>query len=223
MINFWHAFTVAPNKERSAADELGRRGMLPLVPLWPKAKRKGPSTGYKRTPVLVIPGYVFVFIEPTWQAIRQVLAQEFIGGDKCVNSIVMGTAGIPGRITEEVMKEFLQHIAQSEPTSTVKQSFKVGGKARVKDGAFHGFKGVVQRVEGDRVCILTELFKRSTLVVVSVHSLELDNEGEKTSVGIGKNLHCGANQSTRYGQDGGRFATGGKSRIDRQSHRAKTG
>lgn len=205
----WYVFTTAPNKERASAQELGRRGWLANVPLMKRSVRTGPARrrGVEFAPV--IPGYVFLFMAHDWRQFEQVFKAEFPDGERCVRQILK-FAGEYGRITPEVMQEFLQHVKQqSEASSSVKQSFTVGDRIRVKNGPFAGQVGKVGSVEGAKATVLMELFKRSTLALVPVHNLELATPEKKTPIRTGGALHYGANQSTRYPRDVGRSATGG--------------
>ena len=213
-MNFWFVFTVAPNKERSAAERLGSRGVLANVPLSKRTIRASDKHGGRKRSIEwrpTISGYVFVNMVDDWRGIKRVLDMEFANGDPVVRGIVK-FAGEYGKISEEVMQEFLQHVKEDSLVSSVKHSVKVGDTVRVKNGPLAGQLGKVGSVEGVKVCLLTELFKRSALTVVPIHNLELASQSEKTPTPIGKNLHCGANTSTRYPRDVGRSATGGVSR-----------
>ena len=213
-MNFWFVFTVAPNKERSAAARLGARGVLANVPLSKRTIRASDGHGGRKRSIEwrpTISGYVFVHMADDWRGIKRVLDMEFANGDPVVRGIVK-FAGEYGKITEAVMAEFLQHIREDSLASSVKHSVKVGDTVRVKNGALAGQLAKVGSVEGTRVCILTEMFKRSALTLVSIHNLEPAGEGEKNPTAIGKSLHCGANSPTRYPRDVGRSATGGVSR-----------
>jgi transcription antitermination factor NusG len=212
-MQFWYVFTTAPNKERPAAQELGRRGWLVNVPLMKRNIRSGPTRRRSVDFAPVIPGYVFIFMDGAHSRnFERIFKAEFPDGDRCVRQILK-FAGEYGKITPEVMREFLQHVkAESERASSVKHSVKVGDTVRVKNGAFAGQIVKVGSVEGTRACILMEMFKQSTPALVSIHNLELATAEEKTPIRAGDPLHCGANQSTRYPRDVGRSATGGVSR-----------
>jgi transcription antitermination factor NusG len=207
-MTFWYVFTTAPNKERPAAQRLGQRGLLALVPLTKRSIRTGPARRRSVDWLPAVPGYVFVFLGSDWRLIKQVLDMEFSNGEPCVRGIVK-FAGEYGKISEAVMQEFLQHVKADSEASSVKHSVKVGDEIRVKNGPFAGQLGKVGMVEGAKATILMELFKRSTPAVVAVHNLELATPEKKTPIRAGDALHCGANQSTRYPRDVGRSATGG--------------
>jgi transcription antitermination factor NusG len=211
-MNFWHAFTVAPNKERPAAQRLGERGVLANVPLIKRQIRIADGNGGRKRVSEFVPawtGYVFIYMPDDWREIERVRAVEFSNGDRCVRNIV-AVGG--GKITEEAMKWGLQQLKLISEASSVKHSVKVGDTVRVKNGAFAGQIVKVGSVEGTRACILMEMFKQSTPALVSIHNLELATAEEKTPMRAGDPLHCGANQSTRYPRDVGRSATGGVSR-----------
>jgi transcription antitermination factor NusG len=213
-MNFWFVFTVAPNKERSAAERLGSRGVLANVPLSKRAIRASDGHGGRKRTIEwrpTISGYVFVNMVDDRRLIARVLGMEFANGEPVVRSIVK-FGGEYGKISEIVMAEFLQHVKDEALASSVKHSVKVGDTVRVKNGALAGQLAKVGSVEGTRVCLLTEMFKRSALTLVSIHNLELATQDKKTPTPIGKNLHCGANSSTRYPRDVGRSAPGEVSR-----------
>jgi transcription antitermination factor NusG len=211
-VNFWFAFSVAPNKERAAAQRLGERGVLVNVPLVKRVIRVSDGHGGRKRLSEFVPGwtgYIFVFLPDDWRERRRVFEMEFANGDRCVRSIV--TVG-GGKITEEAMKWGLEQLKLISEASTVRHSVKVGDVVRVKKGALAGQLAKVGSVEGVKVCLLTEMFNRSALTLVSIHNLEPATPDEKTSRKTGEALHCGANQSTRYARDVGRSATGEVSR-----------
>jgi transcription antitermination factor NusG len=193
---FWHVFACRPGKERAAAQELGRRGLLPLVPVLPIKFRRG--NRYWRP--LALPGYVLIQIETlTPKVLRQVLSAEFNTGEKCVRKEI-------GRATIQQMLEFLQFIQSLKEVLTVKQSVKPGDVVRVKFGPMEGKLAQVQSVKGDRVNLLIELFK----VEVKADAIQLEDNTTSAS----KSLHKTANQGTTIRRDGGRSsAAGGQSRL----------
>lgn len=214
-MNFWHAFTTAPNKERAVASRLGQRGLLVLVPLEKRSIRSGPARKRSVEWAPAITGYVFVWMDSDWRAVERVFKMEFPNGEPCVRGIVKEVGGKFGKITEEAMQWCLQRIKERSEVSSVKHSLKAGDMVRVKNGPLAGQLGTVGSVEGVKVCLLTEMFKRSSPTTTTIHNLELATPQEKKPEGIGKNLHCGANQSTRYARDVGRSATGEVSRNNR--------
>jgi transcription antitermination factor NusG len=193
---FWHVFACRPGKERAAAQELGRRGLLPLVPVLPIKFRQG--NRYWRP--LALPGYVLVQMDGlTPKLLRQILVAEFNTGEKCVRKEI-------GRATVKQMLEFLQFIESLREVLTVKHSVKPGDMVRVKFGPMEGKLAQVQSVKGDRVNLLIELFK----VEVKADAIQL----EKKDATGGISLHKTANHGTTVRRDGGRSrAAGGQSRL----------
>jgi transcription antitermination factor NusG len=193
---FWHVFACRPGKERAAAIELGRRGLLPLVPVLPIKFRQG--NRYWRP--LALPGYVLVQIETlTPKVLRQILSAEFIGGEKCVRKEI-------GRATAKQMLAFLQFIESLKEVLTVKQSVKPGDMVRVKYGAMEGILAEVQEVKGARVNLLIGLFK----VRVKADAIQLEENGATASI----SLHETSKSGTTLRRDGGRSrAAGGQSRL----------
>jgi transcription antitermination factor NusG len=191
---FWHVFACRPGKERAAAIELGRRGLLPLVPVLPIKFRQG--NRYWRP--LALPGYVLVQNDGP-NMVRRVLVADFSTGEKCVRREV-GTA------TSKQMLAFLQFIESLREVLTVKQSVKPGDVVRVKFGPMEGKLAQVQSVKGDRVNLLIELFK----VEVKADAIQLEKDDATGSI----SLHKSANHGTTIRRDGGRSrAAGGQSRL----------
>jgi transcription antitermination factor NusG len=191
---FWHVFACRPGKERAAAIELGRRGLLPLVPVLPIKFRQG--NRYWRP--LALPGYVLVQNDGP-SMVQRVLVADFSTGEKCVRREV-GTA------TAKQMMAFLKFIESLKEVLTVKQSVKPGDTVRVKFGPMEGKLAQVQSVKGDRVNLLIELFK----VEVKADAIQLEENSASASI----SLHKSANQDTTIRRDGGRHrAAGGQSRL----------
>jgi transcription antitermination factor NusG len=193
---FWHVFSCRPGKERAAAQELGRRGLLPLVPVLPIKYRQG--NRYWRP--LALPGYVLIQIDTlTPKVLRQILVADFSNGEKCVRREI-------GRATPKQMLEFLAFIESLKGVLTVKQSVKAGDVVRLKYGEWEGKKGEVQEIEGDRVNLLIGMFK----VRVKADAIQLEKEDATGSI----SLHKSANHGTTIRRDGGRSrAAGGQSRL----------
>lgn len=209
-MNHWYVFTTAPNKERAAASRLGERGLLALVPLTKRAIRSGPARRRSVEWVPAITGYLFVNLATDWRLIKRVLDLEFSNGEHCVRGIVK-FAGEYGKISEEIMKAFIQAIKEDAEASSVERPVKVGDTVRVKHGLLAGQIVKIGMIEGSRVTVLTQLFQQS-LAKVSINNVELATPPSKTPAKTVDTLHCGANQSTRYPRDVGRSATGEVSR-----------
>jgi transcription antitermination factor NusG len=193
---FWHVFACRPGKERAAAQELGRRGLLPFVPVLPIKFRQG--NRYWRP--LALPGYVLVQIEGlTPKILRQILSADFSNGEKCVRKEI-------GRATIPQMLAFLQFIESLKEVLTVKQSVKPGDMVRVKFGPMEGKLAEVQEVKDARVNLLIGLFK----VQVKADAIQLEKAAASPSI----SLHKSANHGTTLRRDGGRSrAAGGQSRL----------
>jgi transcription antitermination factor NusG len=193
---FWHVFACRPGKERAAAQELGRRGLLPLVPVLPIKFRQG--NRYWRP--LALPGYVLVQLDGlTPKVLRQILSAEFIGGEKCVRKEI-------GRATAKQMLEFLQFIESLKEVLTVKQSVKPGDMVRVKFGPMEGKLAQVQSVKGARVNLLIELFK----VEVKADAIQLEDNTTSASNSLHKTSKSGTRLEVRRGPIS---AAGGQSRL----------
>jgi transcription antitermination factor NusG len=191
---FWHVFACRPGKERAAAQELGRRGLLPLVPVLPIKFRQG--NRYWRP--LALPGYVLVQNDGP-NMVRRVLVADFSTGEKCVRREV-GTA------TSKQMLAFLQFIESLKEVLTVKQSVKPGDMVRVKFGPMEGKLAQVQSVKGDRVNLLIELFK----VEVKADAIQLEDNTATASNSLHKESKSGTRLEVRRGPI---RAAGGQSRL----------
>jgi transcription antitermination factor NusG len=193
---FWHVFACRPGKERAAAQELGRRGLLPLVPVLPIKYRQG--NRYWRP--LALPGYVLVQMEGlTPKLLRQILVAEFNTGEKCVRKEI-------GRATVKQMLEFLQFIESLREVLTVKQSVKPGDIVRVKFGPMEGKLAQVQSVKGHKVNLLIELFK----VEVKADAIQLEDNTTTASNSLHKTSKSGTRLEVRRGPIS---AAGGQSRL----------
>jgi transcription antitermination factor NusG len=193
---FWHVFACRPGKERAAAQELGRRGLLPLVPVLPIKFRQG--NRYWRP--LALPGYVLVQLDGlTPKVLRQILSAEFIGGEKCVRKEI-------GRATAKQMLEFLQFIESLKEVLTVQRSVKPGDLVRVKFGPMEGKLAQVQSVKGARVNLLIELFK----VEVKADAIQLEDNTTNASNSLHKTSKSGTRLEVRRGPIS---AAGGQSRL----------
>jgi hypothetical protein len=192
----WHVFACRTGKERPGAIELGRRGLLPFVPVLPIKYRQG--NRYWRP--LALPGYQLVQNDGlTPNLVQKILAAEFPDGEKCVYREV-GTA------SPKQLLAFLQFIQSLKEVLTVKQSVKPGDLVRVKLGPMKGKLAQVQAVRGHKVNLLIELFK----VEVKADAIQLEDNTTSAS----KSLHKTANQGTTIRRDGGRSsAAGGQSRL----------
>jgi hypothetical protein len=175
---------------------LGRRGLLPLVPVLPIKFRQG--NHYWRP--LALPGYVLVQVDHlTPKVLRQILSADFSNGEKCVRKEI-------GRATAKQMLDFLAFIESLKEVLTVKHSVKAGDVVRLKYGEWEGKRGEVQEIEGDRVNLLIGIFK----VRVKADAIQLEKEDATGGI----SLHKSANHGTTIRRDGGRSsAAGGKSRL----------
>lgn len=207
-MSFWSVFSTRPGKERAAAIEFGRRGLLPFVPILPFKYRQG--NRYWRP--VALPGYLLIQVDTKTlspKLLRDILTAEFIGGEKCVHRLV-------GQATPKQMLEFLEFVQSLKEVPTVKHSVKPGDKVRVKFGPMEGKLAEVQSVKGARVNLLIELFK----VEVKADALQLEDNSASPSISLTKT----ANKHTSIFRDGGRSSAaevGGQSRLSPKSERPR--
>jgi transcription antitermination factor NusG len=194
---FWHVFACRPGKERSAAKELGRRGLLPLVPVLPIKFRQG--NRYWRP--LALPGYVLIQIETlTPKVLRQVLSAEFSNGEKCVRREI-------GRATAKQMLEFLQFIESLKGVLTVKHSVKAGDRVSLKYGAWAGMKTKVEARKDNN--LLIDLFQLGK-TWVREDAVQLEDNTTTASNSLHKESKSGTRLEVRRGPI---RAAGGQSRL----------
>jgi transcription antitermination factor NusG len=194
---FWHVFACRPGKERAAAQELGRRGLLPLVPVLPIKYRQGKR--YWRP--LALPGYVLIQLDGlTPKVLRQILSAEFIGGEKCVRREI-------GRATVKQMLEFLAFIESLKEVLTVKQSVKPGDRVSLKYGAWAGMKTKVEARKDNN--LLIDLFHLGK-TWVREDAVQLEDNTTSASNSLHKTSKSGTRLEVRRGPIS---AAGGQSRL----------
>jgi transcription antitermination factor NusG len=194
---FWHVFACRPGKERAAAQELGRRGLLPLVPVLPIKFRQG--NRYWRP--LALPGYVLVQIETlTPKVLRQILSADFSNGEKCVRREI-------GRATAKQMLDFLQFIESLKGVLTVKHSVKAGDRVSLKYGAWAGMKTKVEARKDNN--LLIDLFHLGK-TWVREDAVQLEDNTTTASNSLHKESKSGTRLDVRRGPI---RAAGGQSRL----------
>jgi transcription antitermination factor NusG len=194
---FWHVFACRPGKERAAAIELGRRGLLPLVPVLPIKFRQG--NRYWRP--LALPGYVLVQIDgPTPKVLRQILSFDFQDGEKCVRREI-------GRATAKQMLAFLQFIESLKEVLTVKHSVKPGDRVSLKYGAWAGMKTKVEARKDNN--LLIDLFHLGK-TWVREDAVQLEDNTTTASNSLHKESKSGTRLEVRRGPI---RAAGGQSRL----------
>ena len=161
----WYVIKVQSNREKSIRDSLIRRikrdGMesmfgqivVPVEKIVDKKSGKSRITEQK-----LFPGYLIVEMildEETWFLVRNISGV----GD------FTGSSGRPIPMHEEEISRILVRQETSVPIPAVPVSiFRSGDSVIIKDGAFDGFKGLVDSVDdcSSKVTVLIEIFGRPT-------------------------------------------------------------
>jgi transcription termination/antitermination protein NusG len=164
----WYVVKVQSNREKSVRDSLLRRikrdgmesffGQI-LVPVERHVENK--SGKNRVTEQKLFPGYLLVQMvlnEDTWFLVRNT------GG---VGDFT-GAAGHPAPMHDAEIESILsRQVAATAPVPIARQlNYAAGDSVTIKDGAFSGFKGVVDSVDvgNAKVTVLIEIFGRPTPV-----------------------------------------------------------
>lgn len=163
----WYVVKVQSNREKSIRDSLIRRikrdGMdslfgQVLVPIERHLESRSGKT--RVTEQKLFPGYLLVQMvlnEETWFLVRNTSGV----GD------FTGAAGRPAPMHDSEIDGILSRQLLAAPIAPAKQSdCRAGDTIIIKDGAFSGFKGLVDSVDdgGGKVTVLIEIFGRPTPV-----------------------------------------------------------
>lgn len=161
----WYVVKVQSNRERSIRDSLIRRvkrdGMESMFGqiVVPVEKMVDNKSGKRRvTEQKLFPGYLIVEMildEETWFLVRNISGV----GD------FTGTTGRPIPMHEAEISRILARQESNVPIPAVPLlNFRNGDSVIIKDGAFDGFKGVVDSVDdcSCKVTVLIEIFGRPT-------------------------------------------------------------
>jgi transcriptional antiterminator NusG len=161
----WYVIKVQSNREKSIRDSLTKRvkreGMDEMFGqiLVPVEKLIENKSGKKRvTEQKLFPGYLLIEMilnEETWFLIRSVSGV----GD------FTGSGGNPTPMHDTEISRILAHQGSITPLPVVSASiFQPGDAVTIKDGAFEGFKGIVDSVDDSttKATVLIEIFGRPT-------------------------------------------------------------
>jgi len=163
----WYVIKVQSNREKSIRDSLARRvkrdGMESMFGqiVVPVEKIVDSKSGKKRvTEQKLFPGYLIVEMilnEETWFLVRSISGV----GD------FTGAAGHPMPMHESEVSRILVRQESNAPLPAIQvSSFQTGDSVTIKNGAFEGFKGVVDSIDDSscKVTVLIEIFGRPTPV-----------------------------------------------------------
>ena len=173
----WYVIKVQSNREKSIRDSLIRRvkreGMESMFGqvIVPVEKLVDSKSGKRRvTEQKLFPGYLLVEMqldEDTWFLVRNINGV----GD------FTGSAGRPIPMHESEISRILarQESDLPLPAATV-SNFRAGDSITIKDGAFDGFKGLVDSIDDSsgKVTVLIEIFGRPTPIDLDTWQLGVD-------------------------------------------------
>jgi hypothetical protein len=182
----WHALWCRANRERHAAEALGRAGMATYRPLEARrVVRRGQPTTIGR--------YLFAGLEPDrhFRAIGRALRPveqtrlSFTLVDRngayslsvrpvapsAPDAVLMLTEAGPVTVAAALLQAFADAITLHGAPESV-SPFAAGQRVRVVAGAFEGLGAVVEQAEDSRVRGLVELFGRLTPVEFEPEQLE---------------------------------------------------
>ncbi|MEK6258893.1 MAG: transcription termination/antitermination protein NusG [Planctomycetota bacterium] len=173
----WYVVKVQSNREKSVRDSLVRRinrdGMESLFGqvLIPVEKHVESKAGKNRvTEQKLFPGYLLVQMvlnEDTWFLVRNTSGV----GD------FTGASGHPAPMHDSEIDSILSRQVSSVPLPLSRQlNYSAGDSVTIKDGAFSGFKGIVDSVDesSSKVTVLIEIFGRPTPVDLESWQVAVD-------------------------------------------------
>jgi transcription antitermination factor NusG len=150
----WFALTVAPRKEKAAAETLRANGFEEFLPLY-TAKRQW-SDRVKKLEHPLFPGYVFCrFIPQQRQAVLKT---------PCVVSIV-SFGKLPEPIEDSEIAA-LQAVCRSGLPARPHPNPEVGSRVRLHEGPLRGLEGILVEDKQTRLILSLTLLQRSVSVEI---------------------------------------------------------
>ncbi len=143
--------------------ELAPKVQRVLVPL----KKMVEAKGSKQRDVNIMPGYVFVQMEPDNRIFEIIQKVEGV-------SVFLGPQGHPAPLSEEEMNRVLDAIRERPDRRPVIVKFRVNDQVRVTEGPFEGFVGTVEHVDEQRgkLKVAIGIFGRGTTVELDASQVE---------------------------------------------------
>lgn len=187
----WHALWCRANRERHAAEALGRAGIVAYRPLEARrVLRRGQLAVVERSPV---GRYLFAGLPPNrhfrviGRALRPFeaprLSFTFVDHNgayrlsvrpvrpEAPHAVLMLTEAGPVTVAAGLLQAFADTVTLYG-VEVRASPFSAGQRVRVTDGPFEGMAGLVEHVEDSRVRGLVELFGRLTPVEFEPEQLE---------------------------------------------------
>ena len=178
----WYVLRVASNREEQVRDTLARKVEIEgltdeigrvLVPTERVKRVRGSQQRvYERK---LYPGYVFVEMamaengsipERSWFVIKETSGVgDFIG---------TGPDAKPSPMSDTDVIKMLNQAERPEETPSIQMEFNKGDQIKVKGGAFEGFEGTVDEIDGDKgsVRVIVTIFGRPTPLDIEYWQLE---------------------------------------------------
>jgi transcription antitermination factor NusG len=139
-----------------------------------RSKRKNLNSRIKtRKQVPILPGYVFVKVDPDrdWDALKKEV------NERCGAPVVFGRVGFsgkPARLTESDL-EFIRSLSGLIESRKLTAMVRVGGQLKVVRGVYEGQTGPVLKIGGKergRVKTMMSLFGRMSVVEMAMADVE---------------------------------------------------
>jgi transcription elongation factor/antiterminator RfaH len=159
----WYAIQTRPRHEKSAAAELGQKGITTFLPLVTHIHRW--SDRRKKVELPLFTGYAFVNIAPTPETRVSVLRTNGV-----LNFVGSHNHGAP--IPESQIQGIRSLLANKIPFSP-HCFLKVGQRVRIRGGCLEGVEGILIRHNGDQRLVLSvDMIQRSLAISIEGYDVE---------------------------------------------------
>lgn len=159
----WFALYTQPRHEKSLARYMDMRQIEHYLPLY-RSRRRWKDGSRMTVDLPLFPSYIFVRIQKN----EKVRVLELPGAVY----MITGTGGDPHPMPDAVISTLRSGLSEKEVQPH--PLLMVGERVRIRNGAFSGMEGVINRHKGDmRVVITLELIMRSISVEVNGEDLEV--------------------------------------------------
>lgn len=157
----WYAAYTSSNHEKRVAEQLARRSVEHILPLYAVSRRWKDRWVHLQLPLF--PGYIFVHL-----ALRDRLLVSSIPGVACL----VGIGRTPTAIGDEYMASLRLVMGQGMRVQP-HPYLTVGRRVRITAGALAGYEGVLIRRRGkQRVVLSIDLIRQSMVVDADEFSIE---------------------------------------------------
>lgn len=172
----WFAFTTTPSRETAAREMLGEYAAETRLPRGVRELKRSPRGKVRKRSYPLMAGYAFAGFDAPQRLARLLEALETAhmrGQRLAVRRLVATAAGNPlelkidgdGRPWWETMD---YSTVQLEGGEARPLGWGRGDIVRMTEGPFEGFRGPVERVNGERARLLLDMFGRSVPLEIDV-------------------------------------------------------